>query len=870
MLWKAIFMRVRIPIIRQHRGFLTGELCGFHFVIFTFLAIVMCTFQRVDAAQLPISLYHLMSGTHGRYLNKIEYADSVQYCYYKGDGTPKAVRTFGKGYNYYYNNQYENLSLYDFSPQEETCGGWSEQSNIFINTAPIKIVGGYWDQYNRTGYKGYKEDGRLAYEDEGQCSYFYDSEGRLTTKYWYDYDKNAWCKETWIYDSYGLPNSRTISDFSYGYENNITWYSYYADYSYSEYPYSIKVTKDYEDWAEISLEWEYYHSNEDYWTYIEKLKSMVTTFSDEQPQEKVEYIRDEYGNLIQEIKYIYNTNLNRWEPVDRDVIKYDAPSSYAWYGYKWSPESTSYDGWEKYEEILFDDYGNISEIRHYTNEWSSETFATLYYVDKVQEVPEEEVQVVNSVRSHINNLLKDKWSTPSLLLSQTSDIETNAGVVVENGHIVRVQAVEDYLTGLANYLRNNLTAADVKELFTLAYIEDLDISNMSIQANLSDLLDGVITNSLNNFNCSQNLLSGNLGIIPIHFPNLKKLYSQYNNFESIYPPISKDITVAASYQEVDKIIDIHLGQSNPEEIETELPQIFGDAKELCLTPASWDDQKGRWAVQLIPNGDTYIYEASLLTGNNLDYNANLFQGKDGDIIKLYDKNRLYSLGARFHFIEGDANFDGLVDVADLQSVINHILYSSKVAFNFTAADTYQDKKVNVQDVVVLVDKILESENEQEESLKHTVNKVSVMQIDGSLYLEGNDIVLDCDSPVAALSLKNTGNIEWALEDFGFVVTRTPVAMVAYSLGGNIIPEGRHVIGHIFDEDIRISQIVAVDTDANHLKIALSGNAASISDSVNLMNIDDIQIYGSDGIRRDKLCRGLNIVIRNGKSEKVIY
>lgn len=863
---KDIFMWIRIPKNRRWRSALNGRLCRINFVIFAFLVTLVVAFDRVEAAQLPISLFHLMSGTHGRYLSQIEYADSIQYCYYKEDGTPKAVRTFGKGYDHY-----ENLSLYDFSPQEETCGGWSEQSNIFINTAPIKIVYGYWDQYNRTGYKGYKEDGGLAYEYEGKQSYFYDSEGRLATKYWFDYDKSTWYKETWSYDSYGLPKHRAISDFSYGYENNVTWYDYYVGSSYSEHPYSIKVTKEYDDWAEISLEWEYYHSNEDYWTYVEMLKSMVTTFNDGQSQEKVEYIRDEYGNLIQEIKYIYDSNSGRWEPADKSVIKYDVSSSYEWYGYKWSPESTNYDGWEKYEVILFDDYGNISEIRHCTNDWSSETFATLYYVDKVQEVPEDEVQVINSVRSHIYNLLKDKWSTSSWLLSsQTSDIETNAGIVVENGHIVRVKAVGDYQTGLAGYLKNNLSAEDVKELFTLPYIEDLNISNMSIRANLSDLMDGVFNNNLSIFRCGQNLLSGNLGIIPTHFPSLNKLYAQYNNIESIYPPISKDITVAASYQEVDKIIDIHLGQSKPEEIESELPQIFENSNELCITPASWNNQKGYWAVQLIPNGDTYIYEASLFTGNGFYYDANLFQGKDGDVIKLYDKNLLYSIGARFHFIEGDSNFDGMVDVADLQSIINQILNSSKVAFNFTAADIYKDKKVNVQDVVVLVDKLLDSENVQDESLKYALNKVSAMQIDGILYIEGNDIILDCNSPVAALSLKNRGNIEWTLDDFGLVVNSTPVAMVAYSLGGNVIPEGRHVIGQIIDEDIRISQITAVDIDANHLKMALNGNAASKLDSVNSMNNDDMQIYGPDGIHREKLCRGLNIVIRNGKSEKVIY
>jgi hypothetical protein len=56
---------------------------------------------------------------------------------------------------------------------------------------------------------------------------------------------------------------------------------------------------------------------------------------------------------------------------------------------------------------------------------------------------------------------------------------------------------------------------------------------------------------------------------------------------------------------------------------------------------------------------------------------------------------------------GDANGDGVVDVADVVAIVNYILEKSAENFNFKAADVNGDNIIDAADVVLVVNIILD-------------------------------------------------------------------------------------------------------------------------------------------------------------------
>ena len=63
---------------------------------------------------------------------------------------------------------------------------------------------------------------------------------------------------------------------------------------------------------------------------------------------------------------------------------------------------------------------------------------------------------------------------------------------------------------------------------------------------------------------------------------------------------------------------------------------------------------------------------------------------------------------RFFFEQGDANFNGSIDILDVQSVINYMFeeYQNR-PFNFTAANLWEDETINIQDAICGVNLLLE-------------------------------------------------------------------------------------------------------------------------------------------------------------------
>ena len=122
---------------------------------------------------------------------------------------------------------------------------------------------------------------------------------------------------------------------------------------------------------------------------------------------------------------------------------------------------------------------------------------------------------------------------------------------------------------------------------------------------------------------------------------------------------------------------------------------------------------------LAPNGTTYVADAR--AGNNaiyqmaFDWGGNLVcAGGNIGIYSIPTANNQSTTPAHSSltitkgdaFTKGDVNCDGEIDVADVATLIKHILGFSPQPFNRTAADMNNDNSIDVSDVSMLISFIL--------------------------------------------------------------------------------------------------------------------------------------------------------------------
>ena len=112
-------------------------------------------------------------------------------------------------------------------------------------------------------------------------------------------------------------------------------------------------------------------------------------------------------------------------------------------------------------------------------------------------------------------------------------------------------------------------------------------------------------------------------------------------------------------------------------------------------------------------GSTYTVNANgskmTATGFYLDTtgDATVTARNGNETIVLLDKGQLPGTS---HFLLGDVNGDGFVNISDAVSLVNYILGQNPNPFVYEAADVNRDTEINISDVVALVGLILNKEN----------------------------------------------------------------------------------------------------------------------------------------------------------------
>lgn len=287
-------------------------------------------------------------------------------------------------------------------------------------------------------------------------------------------------------------------------------------------------------------------------------------------------------------------------------------------------------------------------------------------------------------------------------------------------------------------------------------------------------------------------------------------------------------------QQYDYVLDVHIDRPDVDQLlSPEIPLIFRDANRGTLgspynqtltyrlgTKTPDESYLGEWQEEysmlltVAPNGTIKMAQNS---GNK----TNVYREKSGQELCVTSSGiQTLTPGSyfkvRFYFGDGDVNLDGFADVTDLQKVINYIFEYGSTAhiFAWHAANLADDDDIiNVQDVVGVVDVLLKQTPEDMSAARETLsNRRKMMAMLENEYVEDEEetsafifvsdegLSISCEREVAALDLVVSQDIDFTeLKRLGFVVSRAQMAngkehVVAYSLGGAVIPAGEHIIG----------------------------------------------------------------------------
>lgn len=491
-------------------------------------------------------------------------------------------------------------------------------------------------------------------------------------------------------------------------------------------------------------------------------------------------------------------------------------------------------------------------------------------------ISEQEWSVLNALH---DKLVAQGWSDPWDMSCGVEGASTLKGVTVERGHITALDLSNQglsaefptevlHLPRLANlsFARNDMSGDVAKQILqdmTVYAAEHPDFESRLVRLDLSD-----------------NRFTGNIGLLSAlsaMFKDLKGLNLSNNKMDDVTPYLSTTITnLELRGQYVDKMLELEYSVQGIPAMFNQLPKLFTydhahqSYKEKVgvrisnYPPNSANVAQQYWAVDFGLSGEEP--QISCLTDN-------VFKGKNGD--KLYvsypyaaeEVEKSYCL-TTCYFENGDGNFDGQVNVLDLQANILYIMENYLIRpYNFTAADLWNDEKINVQDIICLVNVLMNAETYSAQNVRRKAPTDSISS-DASVYVQDGKLILETLRPVAALDLRLTGanslNVANELERMGmtFVTKELPdgLHVIAYAMNGACIPSGTSVIGAVDSRVAVVEYAMLADREANAIPVAFSSISTGV-DYITPSASEGHAIYDLQGRKIQTSHKG--IYIKNG-------
>ena len=425
------------------------------------------------------------------------------------------------------------------------------------------------------------------------------------------------------------------------------------------------------------------------------------------------------------------------------------------------------------------------------------------------------------------------------------------GVKWNNGHVQEINLGTS--TSLYNLNANETPVS----IFALPQVKKIEFANVEFYGNISDKVEQwlasgkTLSPTLEYLDLQRNKLEGNISTLANALPSLKTLDVHENRFSTLWPALPESLeNVNISNQTITDIVaTVDLRDMTDSGFFSTLPSIIF-YNPIARTYA--DNIKIGVQSQTNWSSFTVNYNSS----NDFDITGYcLWKGASGDIAKCSytdSKNKTTNFNAVFIYDMGDVDFNGAINVSDLQQTINYLFrdgYGDYNRYNFTAGDLNADNGINVLDVVQQVDLLLTNDIPTGAGSKSSKKQASTDTYAASLYCSDGKLILNTAQPIAALDI--------VLTSPSFMeTTRMAVGqhtqddgqlhLVIYDISGKTLPTGETVLGNVADGST-ISHAMLVDEDAQNIIVALNNPEAQL-----LTGIDELGVRSEElGVGNDQ-------------------
>lgn len=465
---------------------------------------------------------------------------------------------------------------------------------------------------------------------------------------------------------------------------------------------------------------------------------------------------------------------------------------------------------------------------------------SLYYGRPVTQVGSFSIYQFNAnewaiLQTVLPQLTEMGWSQPWDASQGMKSVSTIQGLNIEKGHI----------TGF-NLANQNLTGTFPFAILALPQLQNIDLANNKLSGDIGTATYAFAQQhpeqmeNVKTLNISGNQLTGNVSLFANSFPSLTSLNASENCLEDVYPAISPSVTeLNLSKQTIIRVVPWYLANLSASDMATKVPSIllYDHANQTWKTDinlqCTTDDNS--WGMTMAyQNGQLSIPYVS---------EQNTYYGESGDTLNVAVLN---SNGTRegstfrikLSFDEGDGNFDGQVNVLDLQATINYMFeeYQNK-PYNFTAANLWKDEVINVQDAVSLVNILLEgnSASAPARAYNHAQRVTSITSGDDvTVFVADGKLVINAAVPVSSFDIVVSTGSKFSMNEpitsAGFTCTvkhtDNEVHLVGYSLSGATLPVGENVLGTLNEGVVTYSMLA--DAEANEITTAFGATPTGIN------------------------------------------
>lgn len=427
------------------------------------------------------------------------------------------------------------------------------------------------------------------------------------------------------------------------------------------------------------------------------------------------------------------------------------------------------------------------------------------------------------------------WSQPWDASQGMKSVSTIQGLNIEKGHV----------TGF-NLANQNLTGTFPFAILAFPQLQCIDLANNKLSGDIGAATyvfaqqhPEQMTN-IKILNISGNQLTGNISLLANSFPSLTSLNASENCLEDVYPVISPSVTeLDLSKQTIARVVPLQLDKFSADSIATKIPSIllYDHANQTWKTDINlqFTTDDNSWGMMMAyQNGQLSIPYVS---------EQNTYYGESGDTLNVAVLNNNGTReGSTFRiklsFDEGDGNFDGQVNVLDLQTTINYMFeeYTNK-PYNFTAANLWKDEVINVQDAVSLVNILLKGNSASAPALayNHVQRGASITSgEDATVFVANGRLVINAAVPVSSFDIVVATGCEFSMNEplvsAGFTCTvrhtGNEIHLVGYSLSGATLPAGENILGTLNEGVVTYSMLA--DTEANEITTAFGATPTVIN------------------------------------------